>query len=212
MENSSWIVPINSCISFFSELISKPEISKESSLVITLRKNVNEFEGALQSVSRDESKIKRTLLFMLVLDKEIEQPSTFLNCCYYYKYWEKDGKRINKLGTDPIDLKKYQNSEIKGCSALGAAMIAQGLSLGKRRLLAQELGTYGFKSTPNDVSIAELILYDEIKRCGKEKTFFHLLHPDSNISWSMLPHEIRKQIAYYMREFFKNEFWLLPQE
>jgi hypothetical protein len=211
MENSSWILQINSCISFFSELMSKPEISKESSLVIALRKDVNEFEGALQSVSRDESKIKRTLLLMLVIDKEIERPSTFLNCCYYYKHWEKDGKRINKLGTDPIDLKKYHHSEIKGFSALGAAMIAHDLSLGKRRLLAQELGTYGFKSTPNDVSIAELILYDEIKRYGKEKTFFHLLHPHSNVFWFVLPCEIRKQIAHYTKELFKNEFWLLPQ-
>lgn len=151
---------------------------------------------------------------MLLQEKETKTEllsTTFLKCCYNYKYWEKDGKRINKLGTDPIDLKKYHHSEIKGFSALGAAMIAQGLSLGKRRLLTQELGTYGFKPTSNDVSIAELILYDEIKKYGKEKMFFNLLCPYPSICWSVLPHEIRKYIAYYLRELFKNEFWLLPQ-
>lgn len=221
MENSYWAISINFCKSLFSRLISESQIPSESLCIIDLRNDINAFENKLQSIFVEGASIGRGHLAMLIeLDNvrinKAETPSGLLNCCYYYKHWQEDEKidekimDFNKLGHNSSVLKKYENAQIEGYSALGACMIAQDISFAKRRMLIQYLSNHNFKPIPKDIGIAELILYDGTLK-HREK-FMHLCNPHPETNWSVLPKDLRLGIAYYIIRILKNKFWLLPDE
>jgi hypothetical protein len=123
---------------------------------------------------------------------------------------------LDVLNNAPALFNKCLNARLDGYSALGAAMLAPDMPLYVRYNFAQQLINLDFIPTPKDREIAELILYDEIKKNKRasefKKKLIHLLHPDSPAHWHILPYEIRQLIAWYLVEVIKtnNNYWLLP--
>ncbi len=89
-------------------------------------------------------------------------------------------------------------------------MLAKEISIENKHTFIQELIGYGFKPTPKDIELAELALYDGIAE--HQITMLYLLHVQSQANWSELPQEVRTQIAQYMIQLFKKEFWFLPEK
>ena len=143
-----------------------------------------------------------------------EIPVTFWSCCYCPKNtYLNDLNFLNYLDFSYSILKNYQH----GYSDLGATMMATNLSFFAKDIsfeekhnFIQELTKRGFKPTPEDIGLAELILYDGI--IGHQKIFLHLSHAHSQADWSVLPQEVRKQITQYMLQLCKKESWLLPEK
>jgi hypothetical protein len=175
---------------------SSNQTPNESKLITDLRANINDFENQLQL---DE--------WIIIWQKfnVNTNPVKFIQYCYYQECHEDESINLDEIFTDASLLKTYQEMRINGCSALGAAMLAKKRSIEERREFIQKLIKYGFKPTPKDMGIAELVLHDAI---GEHKQIFLIL---LNPKQCVFPLDIGKQIAHYMVELFKNDFWLLQK-
>lgn len=196
----------SSLLSFFS-WFSSNQTPKESKLISDLRANKNEFEDKLRN-----KEVKRLLeneeymsIFPFSAYNMTSTPIKFLQYCYYLKFHE----NMFNMRLDDIDipsLKKCREARLNGYSALGAAIISDDTSIQEKRNFIKTLMIkYDFKPTLKDISLAELYLYDNISAEHK-KIFIHLLHTHASTDWSVLPQEVRKHIAQYMIQLFKNEY------
>lgn len=204
----------------FNYLFNGSKQISESKLISDLRASKNEFESTLLN----DKHLKLVLKYPEALDGMFENipnnPIRFLQYCYYQNFHE----YIHQTDIIAWLQKRYetdilawlQNIQIDGYSALGAAMLAKYTPIQKKRIfIIHKLLNHNFKPTPQDIGLAELILYDEIPAKQKEKIILLLCnHQEDNLSHvqpQALPQEIRAQIVQYMVQLFKNEFWLLPE-
>ena len=201
----------SSFLNFFSWFSSTSnQEPNESKLITGLRKNINDFENQLKLTKWEET--QKTYIIQVTFQPFAyikTDPIIFIEYCYYQKFHETEMVDFNAICTDTSLLKKYQEVKIDGYSALGAAMLAKEKSIKEKRKFIEKLIRYGFKPTQKDMGIVELTLHDNITE--HKKTFLHLLQAQPEVNWSVLPQEIRKNIAHYMIELFKKEFWLLPK-
>jgi hypothetical protein len=190
---------------------SSSQTPNESKLIADLRANINDFENQLK-LDRSKELEKTYLLpetLQLFMHIGTTKPDQFIQYCYYQKFHETEMVDFDEICTDTSLLKKYHELEINGYSALGAAMLAKEISIEEKLKFIKKLIKYNFKPTLKDIGIAELVLYDAITE--HHKTLLHLLHPHSEINWSVLPHEIRNHITQYILQLLRKEFWLLPE-
>ncbi len=202
--------------------------NEDSELISNIRTNKNNLENQLLNNEWEQEEV--TYLSALYLSgsfwiNDIDTaPIKFFQACYYQKFHQIHifNMLIHKLDTCAPLLKKCQNVQIDGYSALGAAMLAEDISDDAKRNFIQELINLDFKPTPKDIGLAELVLYDEIPAKQKEKIVFLLCSLQQSVqngivlidnqkdnSSQLLP-EIRTRIAQYMIQLFKKEFWFLP--
>lgn len=80
----------------------------------------------------------------------------------------------------------------KGYSALGAAILAKGMSDKYKRNFIYRLLQYGFTATEKDKTLARLVIYEAISA----KLLF-LLHASPDGDFLVLPQDVRRYIAYY---------------
>lgn len=191
MENDTWSLSCFSLRSYLPAWLPFSQTPQESKLTSNIRKSKNEL---------------RSLLIDLWVEQfEIEKDySSFLCYCYYPK--NKELENLNHLNSLPSTLKNWRAGRVNGYSALGAAIISDKTSIEEKRNFIQKLLKNGFRPTTKDIRLAQLALYDGIT---KHKALLHVLYSQAN--WATLPQEIRSQIAQYMIQLFKNEFWLLPE-
>lgn len=191
------------------------QVSRESQLVLSLRQSKDNFENQLKfdkNVQLQTFILPTTLQFFSFgcLDS-----MRFLQYCYYQKFHKNEFINLDAICADVFSLKEYQEVNIDGYSALGAAMISKEQSIKERQLLIQELMGHGFKPTIKDIELAEFILYDEILAKEQKKKlknkYIHLLHPDSPAYWFSLPQEVRRLIAQCFIRVLKKDLWLLPE-
>ena len=205
MEDNSWRY-FSSLRPYLPVWPSFNQMPQESKQIQALRASKSKFNNQL------------TALWMSHWNRTIYNPTTFWSYCYCPKDTSLIELNILKyLDSYPSVLKECQEDQIDGYSALGTTMMATNLSffakdisIEEKRNFIQELTNRGFKPTPKDIELAELILYDGI--IGHQKIFLHLQHIHSQANWSVLPQEVRKQITQYMLQLFKKEFWLLPEK
>ena len=205
MENNSFAFSIVSYLPSFSGWFSFNQIQHESTLITELRKSKNEFEMKLETWPRKDF-------------------GDFFHSIFGYSYFPTttlwlvtNHTCLERIDTAPgYVLKQYQSERKNGYSALGAIMIAKysyydksDISLTEKCYFVQELTIRGFKLTPKDRELAKLVLYDHI--INNKKTVLHLLYPDFKANWSILPKEIKIQIAQIMVQLFKNDFRILPK-
>ncbi|HLX54489.1 MAG TPA: hypothetical protein VKR58_11135 [Aquella sp.] len=187
-------------------------------MVSDIRADKDKFEEQLKLDKKAE--IQKTYILPVTLQlfskKGVEaKPIRFLQYCYYQKFHKNEMENLQTLQDDFTLLNKCLNAQIDGYSAIGAAMLAPDMPLYAKYNFVQELINLDFKPTPQDIEIAELILYDEIMKnqLGLEfkKKLIHLLHPGSPAHWHILPHDVRKLIAWHLVEEIKtdNNYWLL---
>lgn len=183
------------------------QVQHTPSLVSNLRANKNKFEDQLrisQIGKRDGIRTLTDSVYRLNPDNLKTNPSKFLRYCYYYQHWYQHRDMMQLKDLDIPLLETCHKAQIDGYSALGVAIMQANI------FLIPKLITYGFKPTRKDIGIAELMLYDSIPTEQKKTTILFLCdYQEDNLS-QLLP-EIRKQIAQYMIQLFKNEFWLLPE-
>lgn len=197
-------------LSEYSRIRSLPkQIQYQGKPSSDIRESKDKFEGQLQLDNEiEKQKIYMSLTLPLFSIHNIDaNPIKFLQYCYYQKFHENGFVQLRHFNT--CLYRKCQKEQIDGYSALGAAIIAKETPIQKRCKFIQRLIRHGFKPTPKDIELAELILYDE-KPIELYKTLLHLLS-HSEINWSVLPLEIRKEIAHCMVELFKKDFWLSPE-
>lgn len=190
---------------------SSNQTPKESKLITNLRAKRNALENKLRN-----DKVKNYLAHdnMLTLAHPfnmftISNPDKLLQYCYYLKFHNSEfNLRLFELDNRIInDCKKAQ---LDGYSALGASIIADDTTTDEKRNFIQKLIHLGFKSTPKDIELAELALYDNIPTKQKKTILLFLSnHQENNLSL-LLP-EIKTQIIQYMLQTFRNEFYLLPE-
>lgn len=182
----------------------------ESQLITDLRKNKSDFEGKLR-----DKKVKRLLkngdrmTIQPFSVYNITIPNKFLQYCYYLKF-HKNMFNVNLIELGDRTLSYCQKAQLDGYSAWGASIISDNTSPEEKRSFIQELINMDFKPTSKDIGLAKLILYDGIAK--HQITMLHLLRTHSQANWSVLPQEVREQIAQYMLQLFKKEFWPLPEK
>ena len=205
MENDTWSLSSFSLSSFLPEWLSFNKVSNESKLISNLRRSKDDFENKLLSNKEEIKRVlkKQPLAFYLKVN---HYPIWFLQYCYYQEIIKHLDENLTLIATFPF----LKNMQINGYTALGAAIISREPSVDKKRSFIQKLLNSGFELIPKDLELAELALYDAI--ATHHKTLLHLLHAHSDVNWSVLPQEVRKQIAQYMLQLFKNELWLLPEK
>lgn len=207
----------NYCSSFFSISSSCKDVkTEESSLILDLRKKKKEFGNILKDEyieSRPKFAITPTLY--IATNRVDADPTQFLNYCYYQKFHNNVDDLVmmdnivDEFNSNPSLLQKCQTARINGYSALGAAMLAPDISAKKKRAFNQTLANYGVKPTPEDVALAELLLYDALIDKRKREAFICLVHLQKK--WN-IPADIKKIIDCYMIQLFKRKkrYWLLP--
>ncbi len=192
-----------------SQMPNDSQTANESELISNLRASKNEFESQLQLDKWEEHQLKlESPISIMMSNNSINlTPVGFLQYCYYHRF------HINMLryryGSASSSLDKYRDIQIDGYSTSGAIMISRKISAKEKRDFIRAWVIRGFKPTPKDIGLAELILYDGIAEYQIAIT--HLLHAHSDVNWSVLPQEIRKIIAQNMIQLFKSELWLLPE-
>lgn len=208
MENeSSFLSSFSSLNSYLPEWLSFKQAPIESKLVSDIRASKNEFEREL--LRDNEEQVKQALKRYPIghFFKVGSYPFWFLQYCYYQEIIE----HLDKNLSDIASLTTCKNIKINDSyTALGAAIISREPSIDKKRYFIQKLLNSGFELTSKDIELAELIVYDGIIK--HQVALIHLLHAYQNTNWSILPQELRAQIAQYMFQLIKNEFWLLPEK
>jgi hypothetical protein len=209
MESDSWFSSFFSLRSYLPAWFSSHQMPSESKLISDLRASKSKFESQLQTQKwKNQPTTSVSLLTFFIKSLDVS-PVEFLQYCYYQIFHKfKVGMYLERLKATS-SLKKFQEAQIEGCSALGAAMIAESISIEEKRNFIQELISRNFKPTPKDIELEELILYDEIAK--QQEKILHFLRA-SSAYWFVLPQEIRKQIIGNMIDLFKNEVWLLPEK
>lgn len=135
--------------------------------------------------------------------------TNFLLYCYYRKYHD-DFERgsMEELALHKKLLNACKNARIDGYSALGAAIIANGLSIKTKRDFIQQLMNHGFELTEKDKTLAAAEFCDNIPAEQRAKINSLLASGQGNLS--LLPYDIRKFIAYTMMNTLKEEAFPLP--
>lgn len=200
----------SSFLSFFSSWLSSNQPPIESKLITDLRKSKNDFGNQLiDKHIKDQLQHEMTIQTFSIRSIDTN-PAQFLQYCYYLKF----SKNILNINLEDLTiplLEKCHTVRRDGYSALGAAIISENTSIEEKRNFIETLTVYyAFKPTLKDIALEALHLYDNIATEHK-KIFLHLLHPHFKINWSVLPHEIRLQIADYLVKLFKKDFWLLSE-
>jgi hypothetical protein len=204
MESNAWSLNSLSLRSLLPAWL----VSNESQLILDLRTSKKKFEDDLQDSIWGSwgGKHVQYPLRTFFGTFHIDEYAFFLYCYCYESFHENIFIDLRQGGISHPALDKCKAMRVCEHSALGATMIARNASIKEKREFIQELLKHDFKPTQKDIQLAELILYDGIGE--HQKTLIHLLYPSSK---AMLPQEIRTQIAQYLIQLFKNEFWLLPE-
>lgn len=200
--------------SFFSQS------SDDSQRIKDIRKNKNYFEKELQLsnvLNNCSSNVAIGLLYLnsnepdynlfnVFLQSPIAiQPINFLRYCYYQKFHDDNSKEdMQALASYENLLNDFKNIHIKECSALGAAIMAPGVSIKSKRNFIKQLMHLGFQLTQKDRVLAELQLYDAVPESEKTKMLLFLTKKD------MLP-EIKQNIVGYMLQPYRLMSWSLPE-
>lgn len=186
------------------------QISNESELINNLRKEKNNLEKQLSDDTWAQDKVDYNSIIKLSKFWSDEfNPINFFRSCYY-KFHHKMTIYKFKLSYSLLDT--YQNVQIDGYSALGAAILANEISTDEKRNFIQELINLDFKPTVKDIRLAELYVYDSYEIAEYKNIFLHLLQDNPNSNWFMLPHDIREQIVRLLIQFFKKDAWLLSEK
>ena len=135
-------------------------------------------------------------------------PARFLSYCYYQKYHEKD----NQMGLKGVftledglsrfegGLSRCMDARINGYSALGAAIVARGVSIDDKRNFIQQLLNYGFELTKKDSALLKIEFCDGLPADQQAKMILLLCnHAEGNLS--ALPRDVRKLIVECMMRF-----------
>ncbi len=200
--------------SFFSQS------PKESQRIKDIRKNKNDFEKELQLSNLFKGLSPNVIagyhalgsgnpeydIFNSSLRSPIAiSPINFLRYCYYQKFHnDKSKEDIQKLASDASLLNDFKNIQVDGYSALGAAIIAPGVSIESKRNFIEQLMHLGFQLTKKDRMLAELELYDAIPEGEKTKMILLLSKKDT------LP-EIKQNIVGCMLQLYRVTSWPLPE-
>jgi len=207
--------PLSQYIPTWSSLSTTPN---ESKLILDIRKSKNTFENQLPIRFLSRLNGPTTMLLAFYVDTIKTKKHSFLQYCYYYKYWKNNTEMMNihNLKTDLTALNICQETKINGYSALSAIMLAPDVSFPERQKFIQKLIEHNFKPTFNDIQLAKLIFYDEILKEEQitmlKIKFMHLLNSYEPTTWSIFPKEVKELIANYMIQATKKEknYWLLP--
>ena len=137
-------------------------------------------------------------------------PTLFLDYCYYLKHFKGAvQKNIAELISCPNLFRACQEIRKDNYSALGAVIMAHGVSVEDKRDFIQKLMLNGFELTQNDKELAALNLYDVISTENKAKMILLLCDDYQEDSLSQLLPEIRKYIVQYLISLFNKQHGLL---
>lgn len=190
-------------LSFFSSLF---ESNKVSSPLQAVQVNKNEFKKLLHVYSWSINGLsyaivqaERSYLNNLITDK----PTEFFLYCYnqsmhgYISF-------MSIMNDSLLDTCKEVC--INGYSALGAAIIAENVSVKDKRWFVRKLKKKGFTLTAKDRTLIALELQDSIP-VEQKQMMVALLQGQQKDVLASLPHEIRKYIVDRIMRLYKEKEW-----
>lgn len=143
-----------------------------------------------------------------------DKPVKFLKYCYM-QYLHEGVPRVSHLhelyvlsvhGRHEIVrtlLDKCKKAHKNSYSALGAAILARGVSMNYKRNFIYQLLQYGFTLTEKDRGLVKVLLYQAIPA-----EVLSLLHDNQESNFSVLPLDIRRCIVYYIAHLLKGKEWV----
>lgn len=199
----------------FLALICSRVATQESSIIKVAREDKDNFEHALlmPPIARKKYPDQVPIAWIyLPASRDIEywyfdlllggfyvsvtdDPTMFLYYCYYQKHHKDSGMDLLELTISTDLLNTCKHADIDGYSALGAAIIAQGIDNASKRDFIQQLIDFDFVFTQKDKVLAELMLYDSISAEHKKTMIFLLCNHETD-NLSILPYDVRKSVIY----------------
>jgi hypothetical protein len=176
-----------------------------------IQESKNNFVNQLQ-ISMLSAEYWSPVISGLFLQRPIQaNPVEFLKYCYYFKA----GHYVNNffsidlshLDQDVSLLNMCKNTCIDGYSALGAALLAEGMYIEYKKCFINELLRRNFTFTEKDITLIALHLHDVIP-AEQKQMIISLLHGHQESDLAMFPHDIKRCIVDYIVHLHKKSDWL----